>query len=77
MTNKRILAATMAALTVAATVPALAQRMPPQRLQPLRVAQDTLGDALDADTGAALGRAESARDGVALLFASPAFQWRT
>lgn len=56
---------------------ALAQRMPQQQLDPLRVARDTLGDALDADTGAALRRAESARDGVALLFASPAFQWRT
>lgn len=55
---------------------ALAQRVPSQRLQPLQVAQDTLGSALDADTRAALARAESARDGVALLFASPAFQWR-
>lgn len=56
---------------------ALAQRIPPQRLEPLRVAQETLGNALDADTGTALRRAESARDGMALLFASPAFQWRT
>ncbi|MCL1633145.1 DUF1800 domain-containing protein [Luteimonas sp. SX5] len=56
---------------------ALAQRVPPQRLQPLQVAQDTLGSALDADTRTALARAETVRDGVALLFASPAFQWRT
>lgn len=56
---------------------ALAQRIPPQRLEPLRVAQDTFGDALDTDTGTALRRAESARDGMALLFASPTFQWRT
>ncbi len=56
---------------------ALAQRMPPQHLDPLRVAQDVLGNALDADTTTALRRAESARDGIALLFASPAFQWRT
>jgi uncharacterized protein (DUF1800 family) len=56
---------------------ALAQRVPPQQLQPSRIARDALGDALDADTTLALERAESARDGVALLFASPAFQWRT
>lgn len=56
---------------------ALAQRIPPQQLEPLRVARDTFGEALDADTAAALRRTESARDGMALLFASPAFQWRT
>ena len=56
---------------------ALAQRVPAQRLEPLRVAQDTLGSALDAETRTAFARAESPRDGLALLFASPAFQWRT
>lgn len=56
---------------------ALAWRIPPQQLQPSRIAHDALGDALDIDTATALRRAESARDGVALLFASPAFQWRT
>lgn len=56
---------------------ALAQRVPEQRLDPLLLASDVFGDALDTGTVAALRRAESARDGVALLFASPAFQWRT
>ena len=56
---------------------AVAQRVPEQRLDPLRLASDVFGDALDIETTAALRRAESARDGVALLFASPAFQWRT
>lgn len=56
---------------------ALAQRAPPQQLDPLRVARDVFGDALDAETAIALRRAESERDGLALLFASPAFQWRT
>lgn len=56
---------------------ALAQRVPQQRLDPLDVAHDVFGDALDADTTTALRRAESERDGLALLFASPAFQWRT
>ena len=56
---------------------ALAQRVPEQRLDPLRLASDMFGGALDTETVAALRRAESARDGVALLFASPAFQWRT
>lgn len=56
---------------------ALAQRLPQQRLDPTALAQAALGPALDADTATALKRAESARDGAALLFASPAFQWRT
>jgi uncharacterized protein (DUF1800 family) len=56
---------------------ALAQRVPGQQLDPLRVAQDVFGNSLDAETSTALQRAESERDGLALLFASPAFQWRT
>ena len=56
---------------------ALAQRVPQQQLDPVRVAGDVFGDALDADTTTALRRAESERGGLALLFASPAFQWRT
>jgi len=56
---------------------ALAQRLPQQRVDPAALAQGALGPAFDADTAAALKRAESARDGAALLFASPAFQWRT
>lgn len=55
---------------------ALAQRVPAERLDPLRVATDVFGDRLDTDTTTALRRAESERDGMALLFASPAFQWR-
>ncbi|HJR73268.1 MAG TPA: DUF1800 domain-containing protein [Luteimonas sp.] len=55
---------------------ALAQRLPQQRLDPVALAHSALGAALDAETATALKRAESARDGAALLFASPAFQWR-
>ncbi|MBD9478204.1 DUF1800 domain-containing protein [Pseudoxanthomonas sp. PXM02] len=44
---------------------------------PLRTAANVFGDALDADTLTAVRRAESPREGMALLFASPAFQWRT
>ena len=54
----------------------LADRVPAERQDPLRVARDVFGDALDAETATALRRAESQRDGLALLFASPAFQWR-
>ena len=43
---------------------------------PLAIGQSALGDALDADTATALRRAESVQQGVALLLASPAFQWR-
>lgn len=56
---------------------ALAQRVPRAQLDPVRVADDLFGAALDPETATALGRAESERDGLALLFASPAFQWRT
>ncbi len=56
---------------------ALAQRLPQQRLDPVALAHSALGAALDADTATALKRAESVRDGAALLFASPAFQWRS
>lgn len=55
---------------------ALAQRVPRERLDPVAAAREVFGDALDADTATALRRAESERDGLALLFASPAFQWR-
>lgn len=44
---------------------------------PVRTAAVVFGDALDVDTLTALRRAESPREGLALLFASPAFQWRT
>ncbi|WP_133479503.1 DUF1800 domain-containing protein [Cognatilysobacter segetis] len=44
---------------------------------PIAVARGALGAQLDASTASVLRRAESARSGLALLFASPAFQWRT
>jgi len=56
---------------------ALAEAVPEALLDPLGTAQAVFADTLDADTLAALKRAESPRDGLALLFASPAFQWRT
>jgi uncharacterized protein (DUF1800 family) len=43
---------------------------------PLLLAQTTLGAELDADTSLSLRRAESPQQAYALLFASPAFQWR-
>jgi uncharacterized protein (DUF1800 family) len=43
---------------------------------PLGTARSALGANLDASTATTLRRAESARSGLALLFASPAFQWR-
>lgn len=56
---------------------ALAEAVPEALLDPLGTAQAVFADTLDADTLTALRRAESPRDGLALLFASPAFQWRT
>lgn len=44
---------------------------------PVRTAEQVFGPHLDADTALALRRAESPREGLALLFASPAFQWRS
>ncbi|MGY3265178.1 DUF1800 domain-containing protein [Lysobacter sp. HA35] len=44
---------------------------------PLATARVALGPHLDDATATTLRRAESARSGLALLFASPAFQWRT
>ncbi|WP_133499674.1 DUF1800 domain-containing protein [Cognatilysobacter terrigena] len=44
---------------------------------PLATARIALGPHLDDATATTLRRAESARSGLALLFASPAFQWRT
>ncbi len=55
----------------------LARRVAGDRA-PLRFAQDALGaETLDAGFATALQRAGSPQDGYALLFASPAFQWRT
>ena len=55
---------------------ALSETLPEQRIDPLATAQIAFGGRLDIGTTDALRRAESARDGLALLFASPAFQWR-
>jgi uncharacterized protein (DUF1800 family) len=56
---------------------ALVEAVPDALLDPLATAQAVFADTLDAGTITALKRAESPRDGLALLFASPAFQWRT
>lgn len=56
---------------------ALAARAPAAHRQPLATARAMLGRGLDTDLGAALRRAESAEQGLALLLASPSFQWRT
>lgn len=55
----------------------LAEAVPDALLDPLATAQAVFAGTLDADTLTALKRAESPRDGLGLLFASPAFQWRT
>ena len=55
----------------------LAESATPAEPDPVRIAGSVLGDELDAETVLALRRAESSREGLALLFASPAFQWRT
>ncbi len=55
----------------------LAETAAGEHPDPVRTAAAVFGDALDADTRLAIQRAESPREGLALLFASPAFQWRT
>lgn len=55
---------------------ALAERVPAIDAVPLQIAMAALGPALDPETAAALRRAESVQQGIALLLASPAFQWR-
>lgn len=47
-----------------------------RRRSPLAVATSALGTSLDDETRSVLSRAESNVQGIALLFASPAFQWR-
>lgn len=54
---------------------ALAERAPAS-LPPLDVAQAAFGASLDAELATAIRRAESQRQALALLFASPQFQWR-
>ncbi|KRD75888.1 DUF1800 domain-containing protein [Lysobacter sp. Root983] len=55
----------------------LSESAPDARVDPLAIARAVFADRLDADTLGALRRAESPRGGLALLFASPAFQWRS
>lgn len=56
---------------------ALSEALPEDRIDPLATARTVFGDRVDPATIDALRRAESARDGLSLLFASPAFQWRS
>jgi uncharacterized protein (DUF1800 family) len=54
----------------------LAERVPSART-PSALAASVLGeDAVGGDLGALLRRAGSPQEGFALLFSSPAFQWR-
>ena len=54
----------------------LAARVPRAGLDPQALARSLLGPRLDLPTRTAIGRAEAPRQALALLFASPAFQWR-
>jgi uncharacterized protein (DUF1800 family) len=55
---------------------AIADRVPVQGAEPLQMGTSALGATLDPETATALRRAESVKQGIALLLASPAFQWR-
>lgn len=55
---------------------AVAERVPTADVVPLQMGTLALGAALDPETATALRRAESVQQGIALLLASPAFQWR-
>jgi uncharacterized protein (DUF1800 family) len=55
----------------------LSESAPTAHVDALATAREVFADRADADTLGALRRAESPRDGLALLFASPAFQWRS
>ena len=56
---------------------ALAERLPAASdATPQALGQAALGSGLDAETATSLRRAESVQQGVALLLARPAFQWR-
>lgn len=55
----------------------IADAAPAERVDPLAVAREVFAGGLDSETTTALRRAESSRDGLALLIGSPAFQWRT
>ena len=56
---------------------ALAERLPASAdATPQAIGEAALGSGLDGETAKALRRAESVQQGVALLLASPVFQWR-
>lgn len=56
---------------------ALAERVPTQASPtPVEVGEAVLGPGLDDETATALRRSESVQQGLAMLLASPAFQWR-
>ena len=55
---------------------AFADRVPAEGAVPLQMGTSALGPMLDPETATALRRAESVQQGIALLLASPAFQWR-
>jgi uncharacterized protein (DUF1800 family) len=48
----------------------------PRSLVPAQVARDALGPRLDASTAQAIARAESPKQALSVLLASPDFQWR-
>ena len=48
----------------------------PRSLVPAQVARDALGPRLDASTAQAIARAESPKQALSVLLASPQFQWR-
>lgn len=56
---------------------ALGEHVPRQDLDPQARARAMLGPQLDQQTQQALARAEAPQRAMAILFASPAFQWRT
>ncbi|MCK9367718.1 MAG: DUF1800 domain-containing protein [Metallibacterium scheffleri] len=56
---------------------AMAERVPRAGLDPHALAAGVLGTSLRGDTRTAIRRAEAPEQAVALLFASPEFQWRT
>ncbi|NNM61348.1 MAG: DUF1800 domain-containing protein [Steroidobacteraceae bacterium] len=58
------------------TAEALAARVPRANLDPHRFARELLGPQLRPATLTAIARAEARQQAVAILFASPEFQWR-
>ncbi len=55
---------------------AMAERVPRAGLDPQRLARGVVGPGLGRETGLALARAEAPQQALAILFASPDFQWR-